>query len=57
MKQLVDKTVDVKQLFVDEDHGLLVLRADKGLPVCCFASQTIFLSVLTSLFSCCLYSP
>lgn len=30
MKQLVDKTVDVKQLFVDEDHGLLVLRADKG---------------------------
>ena len=31
MKQLFDKTVDVKQLFVDEEHGLLVLRADKGL--------------------------
>lgn len=30
MRQLFDKTVDVKQLFVDEYHGLLVLRADKG---------------------------
>jgi hypothetical protein len=30
MKQIFDKTVDVKQLFVDEDHSLLLLRADKG---------------------------
>ena len=30
MKQIFDKTVDVKQLFVDEDHCLLLLRADKG---------------------------
>ncbi|XP_028407633.1 GTPase-activating Rap/Ran-GAP domain-like protein 3 isoform X2 [Dendronephthya gigantea] len=39
MRQLFDKTVDVKQLFVDEEHGLLVLRADKGRDgkVCVFA--------------------
>ncbi|XP_046845302.1 GTPase-activating Rap/Ran-GAP domain-like protein 3 isoform X2 [Xenia sp. Carnegie-2017] len=30
MKRLFDKSMDIKQLFVDEDHDVLILRADKG---------------------------
>ena len=47
MRQLFDKTIDVKQLYVDEDNSLLVLRADKGLHLILF-QNTVFIYALFS---------
>ena len=46
MRQLFDKTVDVKQIHVDVSHGLMLLRADRGLNLILHEVAIVFLFYL-----------